>query len=339
MFNGDCYPNGSYINHIYITPNLSTGIDRNFRWYYVYNNQSSSIEFNCLTQNFGYSCSNENQTIHSINNTIVHNLTVTWYAEKINSGIINQSNNNGDHVHRCYEQVDEIVRNRYLTVTGKYFYYYSYMMSYVTLSAPGLTPSPPNLVNKTATTITVSWIPVPSDADGYVVNVTSDTHTVTQQVKGGSQNETTLKGLIPVTTYDITIRAYQDILGPASNAISVQTLSSGIVLSIYICPLSSYFSVISLINWTFVSSITELQNTQYHINCITTTVNVTTDVYWLVNGVIKYNSMYTLIDSDLLIYNNTLLVYPDPLGVSVNVTCIAMYNRVNYSDTVILQGM
>ena len=51
----------------------------------------------------------------------------------------------------------------------------------------------------------------------------------------------------------------------------------------------------------------------------------------------KNNSMYTLID--VLIYNNTLLVYPDPLGVSVNVTCIAMYEGVNYSDTMILQGM
>ena len=81
---------------------------------------------------------------------------------------------------------------------------------------------------------------------------------------------------------------------------------------------------------------TTLQNA---ISCITTTVNVTTDVYWLVNGVINYNSMYTLLDSNLLIYNNILLVYPDPLGVSVNVTCIAMYKGVNYSDTVILQGM
>ena len=72
---------------------------------------------------------------------------------------------------------------------------------------------------------------------------------------------------------------------------------------------------------------------------MTTIVNVTTDVYWLVNGVMKNNSMYTLIDSDLLIYNTTLLVYPDPLGVSVNVTCIAIYKGVNYSDTVILQGM
>ena len=100
-----------------------------------------------------------------------------------------------------------------------------------------------------------------------------------------------------------------------------------------------YNLVILLVNWTIISSLIELQNTQYHINCITTTVNVTTDVYWLVNGVIMYNSMYTLIDSDLLIYNNTLLVYSDPLGVSVNVTCIAMYKGVKYIDTVILQGI
>ena len=51
---------------------------------------------------------------------------------------------------------------------------------------------------------------------------------MTQQVKGGSQNEMTLRGLIPVTTYNITVRAYQDILGPASNTTSVQTLFSGI---------------------------------------------------------------------------------------------------------------
>ena len=104
-------------------------------------------------------------------------------------------------------------------------------MSFVILSVPGFTPSPPILVNKTTTTITVSWIPVPSDADGYVVNATSDTHTVTQQVKKGSQNVMTLKGLIPGTTYNITIRAYQDILGPASNRTSVQTLFSGIYVT------------------------------------------------------------------------------------------------------------
>uniref|UniRef100_A0A1X7U770 Fibronectin type-III domain-containing protein n=1 Tax=Amphimedon queenslandica TaxID=400682 RepID=A0A1X7U770_AMPQE len=46
--------------------------------------------------------------------------------------------------------------------------------------------------------------------------------------------------------------------------------------------------------------------------------------------------MYTSID--VLTYNNTLLVYPDPLGVSVNVTCIAMIEGVNYSQSVILHA-
>ena len=82
----------------------------------------------------------------------------------------------------------------------------------------------------------------------------------------------------------------------------------------------------------------ETNNTQYRIDCLTTTdINPSTVVYWLVNGVVKKNSMYTL--NDVLTYNNTLLVYPDPLGVSVNVTCIAMNGGVNYSQSVILHGM
>ena len=100
---------------------------------------------------------------------------------------------------------------------------------------------------------------------------------------------------------------------------------------------SNYYVCIA-ISWTLVSSITELENTQYRIDCYTTNVNPTTDVYWLVNGVMKNNSMYTLTD-DLMIYNNTLLVYPDPLGVSINVTCIVMYKGFKYNNTVILQGM
>ena len=81
------------------------------------------------------------------------------------------------------------------------------------------------VINKTAATITVSWTALDSsDADGYVVNVTSDTDTVqTVQVEGSSNNTITLKGLRVVTTYSITVRAYQQLLGPAST-ISVQTL-------------------------------------------------------------------------------------------------------------------
>ena len=80
------------------------------------------------------------------------------------------------------------------------------------------------MVSKTFTTITVSWTALDSsDADGYVVNVTSGTDTVqTVQVEGSSNNTITLNGLREGTTYNITVRAYQQLLGPAST-ISVQT--------------------------------------------------------------------------------------------------------------------
>ena len=81
-------------------------------------------------------------------------------------------------------------------------------------------------VYKTATTITVNWTAIGSfDADGYVVNVTSDTDTVqTVQVEGSSNNTITLNELRGGTTYSITVRAYQQLLGPASSIVSVQTL-------------------------------------------------------------------------------------------------------------------
>ena len=158
------------------------------------------------------------------------------------------------------------------------------------------------------------------------------------QVERSSNNTITLNGLRGGTTYNITVRAYQQLLGPSSG-ISVQTLLGIATAPVNVLvTLLTYFLVINSINWTLVSSITQLNNTQYRIDCLTTTdINPSTDVYWLVNGVMKGNSMYTSID--VLTYNNTLLVYPDPLGVSVNVTCIAMNGGVNYSQSVILHGM
>ena len=45
----------------------------------------------------------------------------------------------------------------------------------------------------------------------------------TVQVEGGGNNTLTIKELEVNTTYNITVRAYQQLLGPAST-ISVQTL-------------------------------------------------------------------------------------------------------------------
>ena len=83
---------------------------------------------------------------------------------------------------------------------------------------PATAPSSFSVVNKTATTITVSWTTFDSsDADGYVVNVTSDTNTVhTVQVEGSNNNTITLNGLSVLTNYRITVRAYQQLMGPAS---------------------------------------------------------------------------------------------------------------------------
>ena len=81
-----------------------------------------------------------------------------------------------------------------------------------------------------STSITVNWsVPsTPPDADGYVIYYASETSGPGMSVKvmGGSVTEHTLVDLIPGTLYNISIRAYQDILGPASDTISVMTNAS-----------------------------------------------------------------------------------------------------------------
>uniref|UniRef100_A0A1X7VGR8 Fibronectin type-III domain-containing protein n=1 Tax=Amphimedon queenslandica TaxID=400682 RepID=A0A1X7VGR8_AMPQE len=275
--------------------------------YYRYDGISMSIGSTALASytNCNDQISNCPGTVLvSFSNTVRYTVTVTWDGMTVSSGSMSQSTT-GDQMYQCVVEVtDQPTRTRDVIV-----------------KVPATAPSSLTEVNKTTTTITVNWTALDSsDADGYVVNVTSDTDTVqTVQVEGSSNNTITLNGLREGTTHSITVRAYQQLLGPAST-ISVQTLP-----------------VINSINWTLVSSITQLNNTQYHIDCLTTTdINPSTDVYWLVNGVMKSNSMYTPID--VLTYNNTLLVYPDPLGVSVNVTCIAMIGGVHYSQSVILHA-
>ena len=85
-------------------------------------------------------------------------------------------------------------------------------MSYVT--APSSAPTI-LLVNKSSTSITVNWRAIP-DADGYVVYVDDAVYDI-------FENDTTVTNLIPVTNYSITVRAYQDILGPVSTPLNVTT--------------------------------------------------------------------------------------------------------------------
>uniref|UniRef100_A0A1X7SW79 Fibronectin type-III domain-containing protein n=1 Tax=Amphimedon queenslandica TaxID=400682 RepID=A0A1X7SW79_AMPQE len=142
-------------------------------------------------------------------NTVRYTVTMTWNGMIVSSGLISQSIT-GDQMYQCLLENPIGGDDRTRTLLIK---------------VPQTAPSSLTEVNKTATTITVSWTAFDSsDADGYVVNVTSDTDTVqTVQVEGSSNNTITLNGLNIETTYSITVRAYQQLLGPASSAINVFT--------------------------------------------------------------------------------------------------------------------
>uniref|UniRef100_A0A1X7TRN0 Fibronectin type-III domain-containing protein n=2 Tax=Amphimedon queenslandica TaxID=400682 RepID=A0A1X7TRN0_AMPQE len=138
---------------------------------------------------------------------IRYTVSITWDGMTVSSGSVSQSTT-GDQMYQCVVAVtNQPTRIRNMTI-----------------KAPAIAPSSLTEVNKTATTITVSWTALDSsNADGYVVNVTSDTDTVqTVQVEGSSNNTIILNGLRELTTYNITVRAYQQLLGPAST-ISVFT--------------------------------------------------------------------------------------------------------------------
>ena len=95
--------------------------------------------------------------------------------------------------------------------------------------APNFTPTNLTVLHKDATSITISWTAVNAvDADGYVVYLKppSDAYddplfiTNRTAVDVGNTKQYTLIGVIPECTYSITVRAYQDLLGPESDVIS-----------------------------------------------------------------------------------------------------------------------
>ena len=80
-----------------------------------------------------------------------------------------------------------------------------------------------SVVNITAISVTVNWMYDTSDADGYVVYCNG----TAKLVIGGDMEKITLDGLMPGTSYSITVRAYQDILGPPSTPLNVTTDNEG----------------------------------------------------------------------------------------------------------------
>ena len=95
----------------------------NATWYYESGSASTEIHASVCSGQSGYNCSIGNGVmLHQSNGSYDYTLTVTWNGESITSGILSQSNNNGDHEFRFklnfgYSN-DYVDRSRYLTVTG-----------------------------------------------------------------------------------------------------------------------------------------------------------------------------------------------------------------------------
>ena len=94
-------------------------------------------------------------------------------------------------------------------------------------AAPNFAPSSLKAVSTTSTSMTITWEApsLPPDADGYVFYYyqTDNGLFMVEKVADGDVTNYTMGGLTPNTSYTISMRAYQDILGPASGVISVMT--------------------------------------------------------------------------------------------------------------------
>ena len=105
------------------------------------------------------------------------------------------------------------------------------------VSAPNFAPSELAVLHKNATSATISWAAVnATEADGYVVYSTAQLQSSnTTAVDVGNVTQYTLEGLVPGNTYNITVRAYQDLLGPESDDIVVDIFNGRNLLIYPIC--------------------------------------------------------------------------------------------------------
>ena len=92
-----------------------------------------------------------------------------------------------------------------------------------------------------------------TEADGYVVYITQlPQSTNTTAVDVGNVTQYTLGGLVPGNTYNITVRAYQDLLGPESDGIQ-PTISAG--MKIIQCNYFALRKAILILQWCFSLSV------------------------------------------------------------------------------------
>ena len=119
--------------------------------------------------------------------------------------------------------LEEMLLVGYLLLPLKVYLFLCQVFKILYFLAPSSSPTNITIVNTTTTSITVNWMYDTSDADGYVVYYDVEYYDDTAKLVVGDMKETKIDGLIPDTSYSITVRAYQDILGPPSTTLDTAT--------------------------------------------------------------------------------------------------------------------
>ena len=126
-----------YVLHANIVGQKNNALLNNATWYYESGSTSTEMTDDLCSGQSGYNCSiGSGVLINQNNGSYNYTLAVTWNGETITSGVLSQSNNNGDHKYRfylCYNNVIE--RNRYHIVTGMCSCMLKHMMASIFLSS------------------------------------------------------------------------------------------------------------------------------------------------------------------------------------------------------------
>jgi hypothetical protein len=224
-------------------------------------------------------------------------LYVNWYAETINSGYFSQLINNGDHSIMCMVNFNS--RDTASQVA--------------TIRAPSHMPLKVEMLAIADSSAIFTWEGISSDADGYVITATGfngsvKIHKTTAQIHLGTADTGQITGLRQNLLYLVTVRAYQDILGPASRPVTLYIKGT-----------------LSTVNWTIIDS------TQYQVNCYTRFIR---NVYWIVGSTFMMSESHTVTTNG--VYNHVLKA--GHVSEATTVTCIGIYNGKEFAKTLLLQS-
>ena len=179
-----------------------------------------------------------------------------------------------------------------------------------------------------------------TEADGYVVYSTPQS-TNTTAVDVGNVTQYTLEGLVPGNTCNITVRAYQDLLGPESDNITLP-LKAGILI-LYICYITEIilYPIVMILplGWSLLSNRTN-PVAQYRVYCSAAYV-IPEYIVWRKNGTVVMNSTSTTISHQLVDaatdnYTNTLTVTGDHH--TQTISCGAEVESLSYQSEISING-